>query len=315
MRAISISAPGRTQLHHVPRPAPGPGQVRIEVEGCGVCASNLGPWKGLPWITYPLAPGDGGHEAWGRIDAVGPDVDGLAVGQRVACLSYRAYAERDVADATATVPLPPELEGVRFPGEPLGCAMNIFERSGIAAGQTVAIVGIGFLGALLTRLATAAGATVIAISRREYAREVARGAGAREVVRFDGEAAATVREITGGQMCPVVVEAVGTQAALDLASDLAAVRGRLVVAGYHQDGARQVNMQSWNWRGLDVVNAHERDPRRYVQGMARAVEAVATGRLDPAPLCTHVFPLDQLDRALDATLQRPDGFLKATVHP
>ena len=57
-----------------------------------------------------------------------------------------------------------------------------------------------------------------------------------------------------------------------------------MIAGYHQDGPRQVNMQLWNWRGLDVINAHERDPAVYVQGIREAVEAVAAGRLDPAAL-------------------------------
>ena len=64
--------------------------------------------------------------------------------------------------------LPASLAGQPFPGEPLGCAMNIFRRSGIEAGQTVAIVGIGFLGAILTRLAAHAGARVIAVSRRPF---------------------------------------------------------------------------------------------------------------------------------------------------
>ena len=48
-------------------------------------------------------------------------------------------------------------------------------------------------------------------------------------------------------------------------------------------------MQLWNWRGLDVINAHERDPEVYVEGMREAVEAVAAGRLDPSPLYTHTF--------------------------
>jgi threonine dehydrogenase-like Zn-dependent dehydrogenase len=110
-----------------------------------------------------------------------------------------------------------------------------------------------------------------------------------------------------------VIEAVGKQWPLDLAGELCAEGGRLVIAGYHQDGPRQVNMQLWNWRGLDVVNAHERDPARYVSGVRRAVEAVASGRLDPSVLYTHRYPLERLGEALDATRDRPDGFLKALV--
>ena len=65
--------------------------------------------------------------------------------------------------------------------------------------------------------------------------------------------------------------------------------------------------------GLDVINAHERDPAIYVRGIRDAVDAVASGRLDPQPLYTHRFPLDRLDEALNATRDRPDGFLKALV--
>ena len=122
-----------------------------------------------------------------------------------------------------------------------------------------------------------------------------------------------VKALTGGRFCERVIEAVGKQWPLDLAAELTGERGRLVIAGYHQDGPRQVNMQMWNWRGFDVVNAHERDPAVYVAGVRAAVEAVASGRLDPSPLYTHVYPLERLGEALDATRDRPDGFLKALV--
>jgi threonine dehydrogenase-like Zn-dependent dehydrogenase len=195
--------------------------------------------------------------------------------------------------------------------------MNIFRRSRIERGQTVAIVGIGFLGALLTRLATNAGARVIAISRRPFSLDVARDMGAAEAIPMDdhGAIVGQVKELTGGVFCDRVVEAVGKQWPLDLAAELTRERGRLVVAGYHQDGPRQVNMWLWNWRGLDVVNAHERDPEAYLRGMREAVDAVASGRLDPDPLYTHRFPLGRLGEALDATRDRPDGFLKALVTP
>ncbi len=86
-----------------------------------------------------------------------------------------------------------------------------------------------------------------------------------------------------------------------------------MIAGYHQDGPRQVNMRLWNWRGLDVINAHERDPAIYVEGMRAAIDRDRSGRLDPNTSCTHHFPLERLGEALDATRDRPDGFLKAVV--
>ncbi|MBY5580183.1 MDR/zinc-dependent alcohol dehydrogenase-like family protein [Rhizobium leguminosarum] len=315
IRAAIITGPGQISVEERPLPQPGPGQVRIRLEGSGVCASNLAPWSGPEWMTFPTEPGGLGHEGWGRIDALGDGVSGLNLGDRVAALSYHAYATHDIADGDMVVPLPPALKGQPFPGEPLGCAMNIFRRSGIEAGQTVAIIGIGFLGALLTQLASGAGARVIAISRRPFSLEIANRMGAAETLAMDDHwrIIEAVRELTDGAFCHRVIEAVGKQWPLDLAGELTAERGRLVVAGYHQDGPRQVNMQLWNWRGLDVINAHERDPRIYISGMREAIEAVVSGRLDPSSLYTHSYPLEGLGEALDATRDRPDGFLKAMV--
>jgi threonine dehydrogenase-like Zn-dependent dehydrogenase len=315
MRAAVVTGPGKVRVDDVARPEPGPGQVRLRLAGSGVCASNLTPWAGPEWMQFPTEPGALGHEGWGVIDAVGAGVEGLQAGQPVAALSYHAYAEYDVAAAAAVVPLPDALAGQPFPGEPLGCAMNIFRRSEIAPGQTVAIVGIGFLGAILTRLASEAGARVIAVSRRPFSLEVARAMGAAETIPMaDHEGIiGAVKALTGGAFCDRVIEAVGKQWPLDLSAELTRERGRLVIAGYHQDGPRQVNMQLWNWRGLDVINAHERDPEVYMAGIRAAVAAVTSGRLDPRPLYTHVYPLERLGEALDATRDRPEGFLKALV--
>lgn len=315
MRAVVVTGAGAVRVDEVPLPEPGPGQVRVKLEGCGVCASNLGPWAGPEWMKFPTEPGGLGHEGWGTIDAVGAGVTGLEPGDRVAALSYHSYAGYDIADATAVVKLPEALNDKPFPGEPLGCAMNIFKRSDIHAGQTVAIVGIGFLGALLTQLAAKAGARVIAISRRPYSLDMAKRMGAAEVIAMDDhwKVIARVKELTNGTLCDRVIEAVGKQWPLDLAGELTRERGKLIIAGYHQDGPRQVNMQMWNWRGLDVINAHERDPAVYVQGIRDAIDAVASGRLDPDALYTHRYDLAELDLALNATRDRPDGFMKALV--
>jgi len=315
MRAAVLTGPGRIEIAHVPVPEPGPGQVRVRLEGCGVCASNLTPWSGPEWMQFPAPPGDLGHEGWGTIDSVGEGVSGLAVGDRVAALSYKSYAEFDIAEATAVVKLPPQLAQAPFPGEPLGCAFNIFRRADIQAGQTVAIIGIGFLGALLTRLASDAGARVIAVSRREESLQLARDMGAADAVPMHDHTniIEQVKALTDGRFCERVIEAVGKQWPLDLAGELTAERGKLIVAGYHQDGPRQVNMWLWNWRGIDVINAHERDPQAYIAGIREAVEAVASGRLDPSSLYTHRYPLERLGEALDATRDRPGNFTKALV--
>jgi threonine dehydrogenase-like Zn-dependent dehydrogenase len=315
MKAATLVAPGNIRVERVPKPEPAAEEVRIRIEGCGVCASNLLPWAGSEWISYPGEPGGMGHESWGVIDALGAGVVGLAVGDRIAALSGRSYAEYDLAPAAMVVKLPQQLEGKPFPGEPLACAFNIFRRSDIRAGDTVAIIGIGFLGAVLTRLASEAGARVIAISRRASSLELARHYGAAETIAMDDHwhIVEQVKELTGEALCPRVIECVGYQWPLDLAGELVGFGGRLIIAGYHQDGPRQVNMQMWNWKGIDVINAHERDPAVNLQGLSEAVAAVAIGRLDPMPLYTHTYPLERLGDALDATRDKPGGFVKALV--
>src|SRR4051812_3374245 len=315
MRAAVLTAPEHFEVRDVTLPKPGATEVRVKLEGCGVCASNIPPFEGRDWFRYPMAPGQLGHEAWGVVDAVGSDVLHFHAGNRVAILSDKAYAEYDTCDESKVVALPLGLEEQPFPAEPLGCAMNIFARSGIKAGQTVAIVGVGFLGAILTRLAEQANARVIAISRRPFSLDVATRMGAAHVIRMDDHSRVIeqVRQLTGGQFCDVVVECVGKEWPLNLSAELTRERGRLVVAGYHQDGPRSVNMQLWNWRGLDVINAHERDPAAYLSGMQSAVPLVAQKTLDPPPLYTHHFPLHELDRALNTTRDRPDGFMKALI--
>src|SRR5215472_445701 len=105
MPAAILAAPQTIRVAQVALLEPGPHEVCIRLEGCGVCASNLPVWEGRPWFAYPLEPGAPGHEGWGRIDAVGRAVRGLAVGERVAVLSSHAYAAYDIAPAEAVLPL------------------------------------------------------------------------------------------------------------------------------------------------------------------------------------------------------------------
>ncbi|HET7753760.1 MAG TPA: zinc-binding dehydrogenase [Anaeromyxobacteraceae bacterium] len=317
MRAAVLAAPGRVDVRDVPLPDPGPGQVRVRVEGCGVCGSNLPLWEGRDWFRYPLAPGAPGHEAWGRVDAVGSDVRAVREGDRVAALLGGAFAEYDVADATTVLSLPPALDALPFPGEPLACGVNVFRRAAIRAGDTVAVVGLGFIGAVAARMAVLAGARVIGIARRGWALDLARRLGVAETVTFGprAEVVERVRELTGGRLCDAAIEAVGLQEPLDLAAELVREQGRLVIAGFHQDGRRSIDLCAWNWKGFEIVNAHFRDPAVNVEGMRIAADAVARGELDLGVLLTHRYDLAHVGDAFEAMRARPDGFLKGVVIP
>ena len=290
-------------------------EIKIRVEGCGICASSIPVWEGREWFQYPLEPGSPGHEGWGVVEAAGEKIENVKKGDRVAFLSYHAYAEYDVAKEGSFVKLPQTLGNKPFPGEPLGCAINIFNRSAVSKDDVVAIIGIGFLGALLCQLAKQRGAKVIAISRRPYSLDFAKRYGADEIIPLTStwEVANKVGEITGNAFCSRVIEATGKQEAVDIATEIIGEYGKLVIAGYHQDGLRQVNLQKWNWKGIDVINAHERDPRKYLTGMQSAVEAVEQGIIDPTFLYTHVLKLDDVGKGFELTKKRLDGFMKALV--
>lgn len=313
MTAAQLVEPGRVELVRTRRPSPGAGQVRIALEGCGVCASNLPAWSGRPWFDYPLPPGALGHEGWGRVEAIGPGVDPAWEGVRVAAASEHAYAEADVADADDLITLSPDL--AMAPLEPFGCVFNVADRAALAAGQTVAVVGLGFIGLGVARLAAEAGARVFGISSSAAARQLAAQHGAEQVMAMSGrgEMGQIIGELSGGMGCDRVVECTGHQAPLDLAGDLVREGGRLMIAGFHQDGPRQVDLQQWNWKGIDVINAHERSRERIRGGMRAAARALENDASWVRELVTDALPLARLDQALCRASERPAGFVKAAV--
>jgi threonine dehydrogenase-like Zn-dependent dehydrogenase len=314
MRAAVLVHPGRFEIQQLEVPEPNLGEVRMKVEYCGICSSNLAPWKGAPWFSYPFSPGAPGHESTGVVDKLGAEVTGITIGQSVAMLGNGGFADYQISKADCAVPISNSLEEP-FLGEPLGCAMNIFRRAQVREGQWVAIIGVGFLGRILLQLCVDAGAKVVAVSRRPSALEMAERLGASLTFLCEkrAELLEMTRKVTGEKLCDVVIEAGGVQETLDLSSDLIGTRGRLVVAGYHQEGPRSINMQEWNWRGIDVINAHERDEAVYVEGIRAAVAALAKGRIRLGGLVSHYFPLQQIDEGFRTAALRPEGFWKGVV--
>lgn len=315
LMAAQVTSAGQTQVVERPLPEPGPGEVRVKLEGCGVCASNLGPWAGPEWMSFPLDPGALGHEAWGRIDAVGAGVSQDRIGARVAIFGENGFASHDIVPDDAALAIPAALDGQHVPAEPVACALSIFRMARIKSGNRVVIIGIGFLGLILTQLAIRAGAEVIALSRSQQAldRAKAQGAALSLPMQDHGTLIAQVHEATDGKGCDICIECTGHQWPLDLAAEITRESGRLVIAGYHQDGPRQVNMQLWNWRAFEIVNAHIRDRDTILETMRDAIAAMASGMIDVTPLLTHRYPLERLAAALDATRDKPDGFVKAYI--
>ena len=102
-RSLVLVAPKTLEVKEGPLPEPRAGEVRIKLEGSGICASNIHVWEGREWFSYPVPAGNPGHEGWGTIDAIGKGVTGFEIGERVTALSYNAYATHDVAEARNVV--------------------------------------------------------------------------------------------------------------------------------------------------------------------------------------------------------------------
>lgn len=304
MRALSLTGPRDAQLVDTDAPSPGPGEVLVRIRACGVCGSDLNAWRGVAGIEYPLPAGAPGHEVWGEIAALGGGASDLHAGDRVTGLMWNGFAEFGVARAENLLAVPAALGEVPILGEPLACAMNVLRRSQLLPEQRFAIVGFGYLAALIVQLLPAP-AEWVAISRREDSRELALRLGAQAAYDFSN----VPQQLWDS--FPVVVEAAGVQQTLDYATWLTTYGGRLVIAGYHADGPRAVNMQSWNWKGIDVINAHERQPAIYVEALRAAFDQTP----DVSALHTHTFPLERAAEAFSLAENRPAGFVKALVCP
>ncbi len=315
MRAAILTGPRKFEIKRVPKPEIQPNEVLVHVEGCGLCGSNVGAWLGNTGTQFPSEPGAWGHEGWGVIEKVGDAVKNHKVGERVALLSSHSYAEFDVAHENHVLPIPKKLEKLPFPGEALASTMSIFSRSKIDSHTTVAVIGIGFIGALLTGLAKSVGARVIALARRNFACEVAHFMGADEVI-FNSDKQQIVERIltlNNGKLCDVSVEATGSDEALDLALAVTRQRGRLVIGGHHRDASHSFNIPFGNAPLIEVIDACQESSDLCMSEMKKALTVVEQGLVEPTTLITHQYPLERIHEAMEAAHQRPDGFLKAVI--
>src|SRR5690606_17412558 len=172
-KAAVIESPRTIKCVDVAGRECGEEELLIKMEGVGLCASNIPVWGGREWFEYPLAPGIPGHEGWGRIENKGFRVSDFEIGQRVAILQNNSFAEFTKVPASQVVKMPPFMNEQPFPGEAFGCLMNIFDRSDIQKGQTVAIIGLGFIGLGLIKLCKERGAKILALSRRDSSLQLA----------------------------------------------------------------------------------------------------------------------------------------------
>jgi threonine dehydrogenase-like Zn-dependent dehydrogenase len=318
MRASVFEGDGRLSVRDIPKPEPGPGEVLVEVEACGICGSDvqiISVPPGHP-STPPVVIG---HEFVGRVRAVGPGVTGVELDSRVVvdpdpkcgvCTSCRAGRPANCSNIVAlgvhrdgalaelvTTPLntiypisdavPAELAALV---EPLACVVNGTNRAAVRPGESVVVFGAGAIGCLFIAVLKSAGAgRIISVEPSRERARVARAMGADEVVTPDEWASRRADVLPEG--ADVVVDAVGS--VLPQAIDAAAMGARVIVFGMNGNARPPVHQIEIVEKGLSILGS-------YISNFTfpAAIRLVESGGLDLRPMITAQIPLEETEAGI-----------------
>jgi L-iditol 2-dehydrogenase len=312
VRLAVLNAPQQIDVVDEPVRDPAADEVLLRVASCGVCASELDMWQGNADIDYPRFPG---HEVSGTVERVGSQVEAFTPGDPVAAwVTERGFAEYVPVKADYCFPAGSVALDLAL-AEPLACALNAVELAAPALGDDVVVIGAGFMGNLVQKLVQLKGPRhVIVADTRPDALERAERLGATRTVNVLTESIVdAVRETTGGAGADVAFEVTGAQAALLSLGDVTRMSGKVAIVGYHQGGSRELPLAAWNWMAFQIVNAHFRDLDTIMDGMRAGMRLLTSGRLALDDLVTHRFALEDVNEAFAVAVEKPVGFVKATV--
>ena len=289
VQVISPTGPGGVEVTEVAEPTPGPGDVLVEVHRVGLSFPDLLLSKGQ-YQVRPEPPFTLGVDVAGTVAAVGSDVTRFHAGDRVAgVLPHGGAAELAVVPEAFTFPLPDELSydaAAAIPMNYLTAQFALVERGGLREGETVLVHGAaGGVGTATLQVARGLGARTIGVVSTEAKAEVARRAGADEVVLLDGFRDA-VAGLTDGVGVDVVLDVVGGDVFLD-SLRLLAPQGRLLVVGFASgQGIPEVKVNRLLLTNTDVRGvgwgAYAMVRPGYMAGQWEALlPMIASGVVDP----------------------------------
>ncbi|TAK21366.1 MAG: hypothetical protein EPO26_15700 [Chloroflexota bacterium] len=342
------------RVEEIPTPAPGPGEVLVDVGAAGVCGSDLHPYRGAnPWggASTPAAH-RGGHELAGVVAALGSGVTGLRVGQRVGvepmhlvgcgrCRQCRrgdyhvcptrgmrngerhgsaGFSEFDVAVAANIFPLPDDVSfEVASMLDVYACGVHGANRIPLKMDDVVCVIGTGPIGMTMGQVARAAGVRkVIMIGRRDELLRLAVDIGAADVTINNASARVSeaIADLTEGEGCDAVFESVGgTADTLAQAVDASAYGGKIGVIGAFW-GDVAVAYRTANRKEIDLRWCNSYASWNGVREYQIALDMVVEGRVQAEPLVTHRFPLTRISEAFQAADDKKgSGAIKVVVQP
>jgi L-iditol 2-dehydrogenase len=314
MRGIQFVAPGRAEVV-TDAAEPQPGEALIEVLYCAICGSNRpefgGTVAGAP-ASYPTAVGFGGHEAVGRI--LEPGGSSYAGGDVVLFqpATGGAFAERATASAPgmALVRAASDAGGPTdglagyVVAQPLATVLRAAERLPPVVNRRCSVVGLGPIGLMWTALLRSMGAAqIVGYDVVPWRCELAREYGADE--------GRVVDEVNGTVGVDIVVEAVGTSAATNLAISLAGRGGTVMVFGVPHEARSAIDLRSAFLKELTLVTRVGGEAREF---FATAVAMVAGPLSGLRRLATPIVPIETAQQSFERYFDPVGhpGFLKAT---
>jgi threonine dehydrogenase-like Zn-dependent dehydrogenase len=314
MKTMMMVGPRKSSVVDVPDLQPAAGQVLVKIKYNGICMSEWHPW----------AEANGGermgHEPMGTVASLGDRVTGFAIGDRVTGLSMTpCYSEYCLCKQGSLVRIPDNLSDEDALAEPLSCLVSVASKLRIEkAGDPVAVVGTGYMGlGLLSLLRLQGAGKIIAVDPRIEARENAVRFGADEVYTPDSVPAGYIVTSWDDTMyargIQLVGEFSGTEAGLRLAGDMTGIHGTLGVGGWHQGGDRTVDFRLWGWKGITVINTHERREAYQAACCRNAMELLSSGRWSFKGLSRHIYGLNEFDRANEDLANKPKGYVKGLI--
>lgn len=328
MRAVTFQAPGEVRVEDVPEPElVEPTDAIVRIEASGVCGSDLHIYHG----RVKIEPGFTiGHEYVGTVTAVGEEVRGIGVGDRVLgcfqtacghcffcrrglfhkCDSSRTFghgatlgslqgtqAERALVPSADLV-LRKVPEGMSddvalFAGDVMGTGYHAAAESGLQAGDTAAVLGLGPVGLCAVQAALAMGAAhVIAVDTVPARLAMAESFGAEPVHLAEQDPRAAARAATEGRGVDVCIDAVGDPRALELAIRLTRKCGTIQAIGVYAERC-EVHMGLFWIKAMNMRSGHA----NVIGHVDRVLELMSSGRLDPGPLVTHHMKLEDAPEA------------------
>ena len=325
MKQLIMEGPRKSKVIDVDIPKILDDQILVKVSYTGMCHSEWYPW------TRAKAGDVFGHESVGIVADVGKDVKDFKIGDRVTGLGGGGYKEYIVMNPKKTMLVPENMKSVDAIVEPLACMMSVAERidSG-KLGDSIAVVGAGYMGLGLISLLKARGYTnIVAIDKREIALENAKKLGADEVYLpsqlpsdyyLDWKNWKSPDLTRDGHKTDIfntgfktVVEFTGTEDGLALAARMVCAHGTLGIAGYHNDCPRTLDFKLMNMKAITMYNCHERRIEYEVTLAKRALELISKEMWKFTGVTNHLYPLEEFDRANEDMAAHRDNFIKGAV--